>query len=83
MVGPPPQVVLPVAGAPKLIAERFLSRGTEGCVGVWLTLEIHIPELCEVTAHRLIAIDVDYLGDVKREEHVKKKDFVAPDDALL
>mmetsp|Transcript_38982 Transcript_38982/g.87170 ORF Transcript_38982/g.87170 Transcript_38982/m.87170 type:complete len:261 (+) Transcript_38982:525-1307(+) len=83
VVGPPPEVVLPVARAPELVAEGLLARGAEGGVGVGLALEVEAPELGQVAAHRLVRVHVDHPRYVQREEHVQKQDLVAPDDALL
>eukprot|EP00968_Pinguiococcus_pyrenoidosus_P029322 scaffold8485_cov277-Pinguiococcus_pyrenoidosus.AAC.8 len=77
------KVVLPVARAPELVAQRLLPGRAEGRVAVRSSLEVHIPQLLEIAPDDLIGVDVDDLLHVQGEEHVQEEDLVPPDDPLL
>mmetsp|Transcript_27934 Transcript_27934/g.94034 ORF Transcript_27934/g.94034 Transcript_27934/m.94034 type:complete len:316 (-) Transcript_27934:3949-4896(-) len=77
------EVVLPVAAAPKLVAQRLRPRIAKRDVAVGLALQVLGPELAQVAADDLVRVDVDDLGHAEGEEHVEEEDLVAPNNPLL
>ena len=83
MVGLSAQVLGPVSASPELEAQRLFPRVAKGSVSVRLSLKVKLPQFFEIGAHDLISVDVDDSFDVKREQHIEKKNLVAPNDALF
>mmetsp|Transcript_27566 Transcript_27566/g.92176 ORF Transcript_27566/g.92176 Transcript_27566/m.92176 type:complete len:325 (-) Transcript_27566:114-1088(-) len=85
VVGPPAEVVNPVAVRPEAEARgvRVGVLPAEGGHGHRRALHVVVPELPDVRLHHLVRVDVDHLLEGEREDHVQEEDLVAPDDALL
>ena len=70
MIVPPLQMALPKPGLPKAKAFNVFVRVAEWGVREGGALEVHVPQLAQVSANDLIRVDVDDFLDVKGEEHV-------------
>ena len=68
---------------PKAESVHFLSVVTERRVPIWISLQIKLDKLFQISPDNLISVDKNDFVHVKRKHDVEKEDFVAPHGSLL